>query len=591
MFPVVAEISAQWSTVGAEDVALKARLTVTGEQGQGLGPLGSYEFGAAGGIIGRSAACDWRLPDPTNTLSARHAEIRFTGQGFTVADLSTNGVYVNVTDAPLGRGNSALLVSGDFVYLGPYVISVDIVRVPDQVPPPAAPRAAPSLSAVPRPGAGGFAASSLSDPNPRAPLDPLAALDGEDTLQESDNPFKDLGIGKRDRDRSDLGLRSGAGRSGAQSLGPIPDFSLSPPPPAAPPPFAAPRPQAPAFAAPEPVPPLMPPPVTFQAPPVQSAPFQPAPSPAAPAQPVEAAVIPPDFLDELSALIPRLADAQKPAQPPVPPHVLPQAPPPQVPPLAPVPLAPIPAAALAPSPDDPEAMVTMLRLRGRAKPGAVAAPAPPQAPPPVPAMAAPQNTQQDKPHAPFWGLFGLDPSHLSAEERDRVLGDVAALLTGLVGGLLELQATRRRMKSELNLDSTQVAGDDNPFRTASSTEDALRRLFATGNLVRRAPEAEARAVFREMQIHELAAMDAMQATIARLMQRISPAAITFEMEGEGQNGGVFARRVDKAKLWDRYLVMHERLVDALDVLSPELVGQEFARAYAHHVQTMRGGQG
>ncbi|WP_205666123.1 type VI secretion system-associated FHA domain protein TagH [Aquabacter cavernae] len=584
-------------------MALKARLTVTGEQGQGLGSLGSHEFGATGGIIGRSTTCDWRLPDPTNTLSARHAEIRFTGQGFTVVDLSTNGVYVNVTDAPLGRGNSALLVTGDLVYLGPYVISVDVRRVADPPPPQVLPQAAPQLAPQPmsRPApfaaapaplrTGGFARPRSIDPGQRTPLDPLAALDGEDTLQEGENPFKDLGIGKRDRDRSDFGLRSSKGaQPGAmpQAPGAIPDFNFAPQAPAVPPAFTAPP-----AARPDPIP--VSPPVMVP-PPVMA----PQPLPAAPL-PVEPAVIPSDFLDELSALIPRLAET------PLPPQAAPAPLRPVAPPPAPA-FMPLPEA---PGPDDPEAMVTMLRMRSRGKPagtGLAAPPVPPMAPPvpaappafaqpaPIPPVAAlptyaPPPFPSLAPQGTFWDLFGIDPTHLSAEERDRVLTDAAGLIRGLVSGLLELQATRRRMKSELSLDATQVVGDDNPFRVAASTEDAMRRLFAAEGLGRRDPGGQARAVFREMQIHELAAMDAMQATISRLMQRISPAAITFEMEGEGQNGGVFARRIDKAKLWDRYLVMHERLVDALDVLSPELVGQEFARAYAHHVQTMRGGQG
>lgn len=532
-----------------DDVALKARLTVTGEQGQGLGTLGSHDFASAGGIIGRSASCDWRLPDATNTLSARHAEIRFTGQGFTVVDLSTNGVYVNVTDAPLGRGNSALLVAGDLVYLGPYVISVDILRVPDQPAAIAPSRLPPLAASPPRPQA--IARAPAMDPALRAPLDPLAALDGEDTLQESDNPFRDLGIGKRDRDRSDFGLRSDMPRRpGTPNPAPIPDFDMAPKP--------APLPPPPPVVAPAVLPPV-PPPV----PPV-----------APPANPAEA-VIPPDFLEELSALIPRLAEGQAAERAPPAPPPAPRAAPPAPP---------------APSSDDPEAMVTLLRMRGRAKlpGGGAAGPLPPLAPSPPPPGLVPLAGDSQ---AAFWSLFGLDPSHLSAEERDRVLGEVAGLLRSLVAGLMDLQATRRRVKSELSLDSTQIAGDENPFHTAASPEDALRRVFAAEGLLRRDAGAQAQAVFREIQVHELAVTDAMQATIARLMQRISPAAITFEAEGEGPGNGVFARRADKARLWDRYLIMHERLVDALDVLSPELVGQEFARAYAHHVQSMRGGQG
>ncbi|MEW6257688.1 MAG: FHA domain-containing protein, partial [Pseudomonadota bacterium] len=303
-------------------MALKARLTVTGEQGQSLGTQKSHEFGSGGGVIGRSATCDWRLPDPTNTLSARHAEIRFTGQGFTIADLSTNGVYVNVTDAPLGRGNSALLVSGDLVYIGPYVIQVEVVRVADTAPvstvadplPPSLPgRPVPSQRIAPS-GRGDLGAPR---PGARPPLDPLAALDGEDTLQESDNPFKDLGIGKRDRDRSDSGLRSEGGRPAAAPIaGGIPNFDFGPIP-AAP---ASLPPSAPFAPAPPPVGQMPRTTDNFAEVPPSIPPAVPAPVPS-PAKPLDAAVIPPDFLDELSALIPRLAEGAAERTPPLPPPV------------------------------------------------------------------------------------------------------------------------------------------------------------------------------------------------------------------------------------------------------------------------------
>lgn len=625
----------QAHTAGVKNVALKARLTVTGEQGQSLGTQKSHEFGSAGGFIGRSATCDWRLPDPTNTLSARHAEIRFTGQGFTIADLSTNGVYVNVTDAPLGRGNSALLVSGDLVYLGPYVIQVEVARVADPAPssvpqnplPPAPPpRAMPGLRAGPS----GVGNPSGPPAGARTPLDPLAALDGEDTLQESDNPFKDLGIGKRDRDRSDFGLRDVGRPLMSPNARTIPDVDLGAKPiPAAPfapaAPFSAPSPFPAAPAAPPPVPPFGAGDVGgARAPGIPTG----APPPQVPPSGADAAVIPPDFLDELSVLIPRLVEGAADRQANAPP---PMAPPPPLPPVA----APL------PSPDDPEAMVTLLRMRGRAKaPGVAAVPAfPPQAPAaltPAPQALPPQPFSPASP-APFmpapapaafvspppltpppgafgaapvpatptppppaipaqgdetnvWSLLGLDPSRLSGAEQAQVLTDLALLVRALVGGLLELQATRRRLKAELNLDATRMAGEENPFLMAGSADDALRRLFAGQGAGHRDPTGQARAVFHELQVHELAASDAMQATIVRLMQRISPAAITFEAEGDAGNAGVFGRRADKARLWDRYLIMHERLVDALDVLSPELVGQEFARAYAHHVESMRGGE-
>ncbi|WP_454917983.1 type VI secretion system-associated FHA domain protein [Xanthobacter sediminis] len=640
---------------------LRARLTVTSEQGHGLGPLATHDFDAAGGIIGRSSTCDWRLPDPTHTLSSRHAEIRFNGQGFVVVDLSTNGVYVNTTDAPLGRGNAAVLVSGDLVYIGTYVITVELVRAAPPATPgrPAAdplppPRSAPMGPPVGAPLMAPVAARPTLPPQgystpTRGMRDPLAALDGESVLQEADNPFSDLGIGQRDGEGTDTGRRALLGDRGPGDLispGRGRPFLGSGLPPAAP---AAPRPM--------PADPL------FSAPPPPVAPPPPPPARAEAPAAIGAAAIPPNFLDELSILIPRLVDAGGAAATP---------PPPAAP--VPAPVIPAPPASL----DDPEEMVTLLRMRGKAKapPPAAApqpfsarpapieaaparipaqplippqpfAPAPAPAPPFIPATALepvqplapaqplipPQAFPPPQPFAPaqplvppqafpplqsfapappfapppspapapqagrtteaaLWDLLGVDAARLSPAERGRLLGEVAALLRTLVQGVLALRDTQRRLAGDLHLEAPRRAGADNPFETAATPEEALARAVGDRNLDpqgigRPGAAAAAQAVLDEMRLREAAAMEAVQATVAGLLDRLSPAAIAFDVEEEGPSGGIFAKKADKVKLWNRYLMMHERLVDGLDVVSSEQMGREFARSYARQAQAPR----
>nr|WP_272903714.1 type VI secretion system-associated FHA domain protein [Xanthobacter agilis] len=597
---------------------MRARLTVTSEQGRGLGASATHDFDAAGGVIGRSATCDWRLPDPTHTLSARHAEIRFNGQGFTVVDLSTNGVYLNTTDAPLGRGNAAVLVDGDLLYLGSYVISAEIRRIQpaaaperpmaDPLPPlrERAPAALPLAAPFTTPGTARGPLSPAAYPGATQGIrDPLAALDGQSVLQESDNPFSDLGIGQMDGEGTDTARRAGARPGGIDDLltprpvRPTFDFTPGPaaPPPAAPPP-AAPAPMAP-FPAALAIPTALPPRAPIQAPPPDAVGW-PAVPPArpvvtAPPQPTDAeeaaAVIPPGFLDELSILIPRLVSAGDAAAPAA------VAPAPPRPPAPPFPVAPAPLVPPADL-DDPEEMVTLLRMRGKGKaqPPAARAPQPFLAPPmpalrplaadtpplPPPRPAAPEPASEND----LWALLGVEPARLTAPERERLLGEVAALLRTLVQGLLALKDTQRRLKDDLRLDADRRAVSDNPFEAAASPEEALSRALARDSArdPRTSPAGAAQAVLNEMNRHEMAAIDALQATAADLLERVSPAAIAFDLEDEGPSNGIFARKADKMKLWDRYLMMHERLVGALDVVSSEVMGRAFARSYAQRTE-------
>jgi type VI secretion system FHA domain protein len=123
---------------------MRLLLTVLGPQRSTLGDRSSHVFETSGGAIGRSAGCDWSLPNASNTLSARHALISYNGHGFMVTDTSTNGVYLNSVDAPLGRDQSRPLANGDMLYIADYVLSVSVLKQPSQeasplhMPPPAA---------------------------------------------------------------------------------------------------------------------------------------------------------------------------------------------------------------------------------------------------------------------------------------------------------------------------------------------------------------------------------------------------------------------------------------------------------------------
>ena len=84
------------------------------------------EFGQSGGTIGRSLESDWVLPDGSRYLSSRHASIDFRSGAYYIVDTSTNGVFVNDAEQPVGRGNPQRLFTGDRIRLGDYEMSVEI---------------------------------------------------------------------------------------------------------------------------------------------------------------------------------------------------------------------------------------------------------------------------------------------------------------------------------------------------------------------------------------------------------------------------------------------------------------------------------
>src|SRR5688572_20008776 len=106
-------------------------LKIVSRHRQSLGERGAMEFGQNGGTIGRSLENDWALPDGQRYLSSRHASIDYRSGSYYVVDTSTNGVYVNDAEQPVGRGNPQRLFSGDRIRLGEYEISVEVVDEDD----------------------------------------------------------------------------------------------------------------------------------------------------------------------------------------------------------------------------------------------------------------------------------------------------------------------------------------------------------------------------------------------------------------------------------------------------------------------------
>jgi type VI secretion system FHA domain protein len=110
---------------------MSLRLEIVSQHRRSLGEHGVKTFGADGGTIGRSLETDWSLPDQYRFVSSRHASIDFRSGAYYIVDTSKNGVYVNDSRTPVGRGHPQRLFSGDRIRIGDYEISVTIDEFDD----------------------------------------------------------------------------------------------------------------------------------------------------------------------------------------------------------------------------------------------------------------------------------------------------------------------------------------------------------------------------------------------------------------------------------------------------------------------------
>ena len=101
-------------------------LEIISEHREIVGDDAVREFTEDGGTIGRSLQNDWILPDPDKFISSRHATIDYKGGIYYLADLSSNGVFVNDEREPIGKGNPRRLFDGDHLRLGDFEIVVSL---------------------------------------------------------------------------------------------------------------------------------------------------------------------------------------------------------------------------------------------------------------------------------------------------------------------------------------------------------------------------------------------------------------------------------------------------------------------------------
>ncbi len=97
----------------------------------------TLEHGAI--TVGRGAECDLVLPDPQRTISKQQCIIEAGGGRYRLTDTSTNGVFLNDGDRPIGRGNSVDLNHGDELRIRDFRIGVDVISVVQPAPAPVKP--------------------------------------------------------------------------------------------------------------------------------------------------------------------------------------------------------------------------------------------------------------------------------------------------------------------------------------------------------------------------------------------------------------------------------------------------------------------
>jgi len=478
--------------------------------------------------IGRGPANDWVLQDPAQHLSKVHCIVSAEGGRFVLADLSSNGVFVNGSSTRAPKDSKVPLADGDEFLLGDYLVRVSEVdalssrKIMDSAASPA------RTAALPAPGDDPFGLDEFFAPTAPA-LPPLEDFDppkpaatarfdpfAPDT-QGRDDPFGDLADDKLDAPAPAAARR----------------FGEAPSPPAA-------RSRDPFDADGE----------ARHDPSGEDDMFQgkaPAETWAGPSQPdnvdaAEQALKPPKL-----APMPNMDDWD---------DLLGDTPPGVIAPPAPLP--PVATVSLAHASEPPM-------------------PSPPASDGPVPARLL----------AAFLDGAGVPGLEVHADDPEAYFRMVGALFGAMVESVRDVLMSRAAIKGEFGVERTMLRSrDNNALKFSVTPADAVSALLQPGRPGYMPPARATKEAFDDIRSHQIAVMAGVQSALFHLLKTFDPALLETRLQ-KGSKIHSLIPGARQAKLWDAFCATYREIARDADSDFQDVFGREFSKAYNEQIEAAK----
>jgi len=173
-------------------------------------------------------------------------------------------------------------------------------------------------------------------------------------------------------------------------------------------------------------------------------------------------------------------------------------------------------------------------------------------------------------------LRGAGMPKLRPEAPEAAMEALGAAFRAMVAGLRATMIARADVKSSFRIEQTRIQRrGNNPLKFAADDDDALLGLL---DPARRGvePRAAITEALRDLRLHELASVTAMQAAARALVQSLAPAAVDAALPHSPVDRWPKGRR---ARLWSAAVAHHARIEAALADDFDSAFGRAFARAY------------
>jgi type VI secretion system FHA domain protein len=175
-------------------------------------------------------------------------------------------------------------------------------------------------------------------------------------------------------------------------------------------------------------------------------------------------------------------------------------------------------------------------------------------------------------------LDGVGMADVHPKDPAAMMRSLGEAFRTLVSGLRSVLIARESIKSEFRIEQTMIrARGNNPLKFSAGDDDALAALLGTGRRTDMTAAAAVADALKDIRLHELASMAAMQSAVRTLLDGLDPAKLRAQADQAGGMSVLPAQK--KARAWDTFEALHTRTVQALADDFDSVFGKAFARAY------------
>jgi type VI secretion system protein ImpI/type VI secretion system protein len=226
--------------------------------------------------------------------------------------------------------------------------------------------------------------------------------------------------------------------------------------------------------------------------------------------------------------------------------------------------------------------------RAAPEPAPIPAAQPTHAPAPRPAEPIGLVTEQARPapsaaaqppSADLLAAFlrGCGCADLRPADPAAAMEALGAAFRAFIVGLRQAMIARATVKGEFRIEQTTIRSrGNNPLKFSADDEDAMAALLGVGRRSDMGPAEAISDALRDIRLHELAMVAAMQAAVRALLAELDPAKLRQSADA-GALVLLSAQR--KAAAWDSFETLYSRISQALLDDFDSVFGKAFARAY------------